>query len=914
MSNPTSYKRYSGRILLALALAATGAFVWMFAQVTAHTFARQDAAAASQVVARYFSLDNSEIEAIANGAKPSPAFRATIDRGLNASVFFGFKIFDPQGRLKYSASAAAGSDPSTTEAGTISESARRAAETATTITDTGEFKTSAGVRYLAETVIPVLRDGKPVAVQQIYLEQTGRLLQLRDRITTLTVLAALLAAIAFGIPAIAWRRKSADLAARERDLDLQSKRFKTALDNLPQGITLFDGDRKLAMANDRYAKMFGIPGDLLKPGTSVDNIRKLRFEHGCPVLSDFEHDSAGEQRYSRLANGIERSKETWELEDGRTVKTTRYQVPDGGWVSLHQDVTEDLRRQEELATARRFLDKVIENIPVAIIVKDAKELRYQVANREVANVHGLPPEAIIGKRTCDFFAPEQAAKIDKADRDVLARNAREASCTEGVIVTPGRGDRIIATKRLAVRNPNGEAAWLVTIIEDVTERRAAEAQINFLAHHDPLTELSNRAHFQDSVDRAIAERKQGSGLAVALFDLDGFKEINDAFGHAAGDEVLRTVSQRLLANVAGVDLVARLGGDEFAIMFRSKADEESLDPLMNEIIDEIRKPIDFDSRKLVVEASAGVAFMTDTPMDRATLLRQADLALYEAKSQGKGVYCAYIPEIMERRMSRKALEFDMHAAIAEDQFEIHYQPIVDLRTGTIVSMEALVRWIHPVRGMISPLDFIPIAEESGLIVQIGEIVLEKACHAAAQWPSHVRVSVNLSPVQFRDRNLAVKIAKVLMESKILPQRLELEITEAALLDDSFDNIQLLTDLRATGIRIVMDDFGTGYSSLNYLRNFPFDKIKIDRSYVRDLELGANHSRTILSAVLAMAQGLDLSTTAEGVETQEQMDILRNAGCTEMQGYFFSRPVPQRDLVKIFERNAEVQKAREARAA
>ena len=313
-------------------------------------------------------------------------------------------------------------------------------------------------------------------------------------------------------------------------------------------------------------------------------------------------------------------------------------------------------------------------------------------------------------------------------------------------------------------------------------------------------------------------------------------------------------------------------------------------------------------------ASAGVAFMTDTPMDRATLLRQADLALYEAKSQGKGVYCAYIPEIMERRMSRKALEFDMHAAIAEDQFEIHYQPIVDLRTGTIVSMEALVRWIHPVRGMISPLDFIPIAEESGLIVQIGEIVLEKACHAAAQWPSHVRVSVNLSPVQFRDRNLAVKIAKVLMESKILPQRLELEITEAALLDDSFDNIQLLTDLRATGIRIVMDDFGTGYSSLNYLRNFPFDKIKIDRSYVRDLELGANHSRTILSAVLAMAQGLDLSTTAEGVETQEQMDILRNAGCTEMQGYFFSRPVPQRDLVKIFERNAEVQKAREARAA
>jgi diguanylate cyclase (GGDEF)-like protein/PAS domain S-box-containing protein len=904
MSSPGGYSKISGGFALTLAIAAIGIFVWIFAQVTAFTFTKQDATAASQIVSRYFNQDRGEIEAIAKGASPSPAFLATIDRGLNAAVFFGFKIYDSSGHLRYSASAATGSSPGTANAGTFNETAALAARSKTAITETGEVQTPAGKRYLAENITPLLRDGKVVAVQEIYLEQTARLLQLRDRISTLTLLAMLLAAIAFGVPAMAWRRKSLDLANRERELEVQTRRFKTALDNLPLGVTLFDSDRKLAIANERYARMFATPLKLLKPGTAVDVIRKQRCEHGSPLMSDFEYDEDGEQRYRRLANGIERANETWQLSDGRTIKTRRHDVPGGGWVSLHEDVTQELRQQEELATARRFLDKVIENIPAAIIVKDAKTLSYQVANKAVADVHGVPPQDIIGKTTSDVFEPAQASRIDETDRMVLARNSREAHCTEGVIVTPGRGERLIATKRLAVRNPNGEAAWLITIIEDVTERRAAEAQISFLAHHDPLTELSNRASFYDSVDRAIAERRRCPGLAIALFDLDGFKEINDVFGHAAGDEVLRTVSHRLQSKVAGIDVVARLGGDEFAVMFRSRTEEETLDPLLNEMIAEIRKPIKFEMHRLVVEASAGLALLPPGPIERSDLLRQADLALYEAKSQGKGVYCTFIPEIMERRMSRKALEIDLHSAIEKDQFEVHYQPIVDLATGEIVSMEALVRWRHPQRGLVSPLDFIPIAEESGLIVQIGEIVLEKACRAAADWPKHVRVSVNLSPVQFGDRSLAAKIARVLMETNIRPQRLELEITEAALLDDSFDNIQLLSDLRATGIRIVMDDFGTGYSSLNYLRNFPFDKIKIDRSYVRDLEAGANHAHTILSAVLAMAQGLDLSTTAEGVETEAQRDILRDAGCTEMQGYFFSRPVPQAEVAKLFERNAQ----------
>ena len=899
MSTPSRYSKFSGRILLALALLAICTFVWAFARVTAHSFASQDAAAASQIVTRYFNLDSAEIQAVANGAKPSEAFRATVERGLAANVFFAYRIYDTKGHLRYAASKLEGSNSSSTaDLGVLNPQAASVAITGVPHTETGEFPVEGNARYLAVTASPVLRNGTTAAISEVYLEQTERLYQMRERITALTILAAVLAAMTFGVPAIAWRRKSVDLAAHESKLDHQAKSFKTALDNLPQGIAMFDADRKLAIANEAYAQMFGLPSETLLAGTAADDIRKLRLERSSPVLLDFEHEVN-----LQFVNGIETTQEMWRLRNGRTIKTNRYPVPGGGWVSLHEDVTDELRHAEELQTARKFLNTVIANVPVAIIVKEARTLRYEIANHAVEQVHGIAAESLIGKTANDLFDPEQADKVTNMDRAILALNSKEAYTTENIIKLRTRGERIISSKRLAVRNPNGEAAWLITILDDVTERRQADAKINFLAHHDPLTELSNRARFQEYIEESIAENTDGC-LAIALFDLDGFKEINDAFGHAAGDEVLRTVANRISARVSGQDLVARLGGDEFAVVFRSSTREDALDPLMNDIIADIRQPIEFDTRKLVVEASAGVAFLEQSQNDRQLLLRQADLALYEAKSQGKGVFCAYIPEIMERRMSRKALEFDLHAAVEDNQFEIHYQPIVDLRSGAIVSMEALIRWRHPVRGLIPPLDFIPIAEESGMIVPIGEIVLEQACHAAAKWPSDVRVSVNLSPIQFRDRNLSMKIAKVLMESNLLPSRLELEITEAALLDDSFDNIQLLTSLRATGIRIVMDDFGTGYSSLNYLRNFPFDKIKIDRSYVRDLEGGANHSRTILSAVLAMAQGLDLSTTAEGVETQEQMDILRNAGCTEMQGYFFSRPVPQSDLAALFDKNAD----------
>ena len=893
------YRKFSGRILLAVSLAAMCVFVWLFASVTAQFFAKQDAFAASQIVSRYFKMDAREIEAIANGAAPSDAFTATVERGLNANVFMAYRIFDPQGVLRYdSGSSAAAGRGGVRLPGMNIETARAAAATGHPITAKGEVETPAGLLYLGASMAPVVRDGKSVAVQEILIEQTERQNQLRSRITTLTMMAALLAAIAFGIPAMAWRRKSAALATREQEIEVQARRFKIALDNLPQGIILFDANGRLAVSNRSAADVLGIQMPALRIEVDAKEIEALRASAGVKTAQQPSHSDA----HAHAPAG-----DVWEMHDGRTVKTLHYEVPGGGWVSLHEDITEELRAEEELQQAKQFLNTVIDNVPVAIVVKDAKTLRYELANRAVASVHGKQREEILGKFATDFFAREQAEKIDEADRKVIASAGTNAVVSEGIIKTPGNGDRIIATRRIAVRNAAGEAAWLISLLEDVTDLRNANDRITFLAHHDPLTGLSNRAHFQTMLNSIAASSRTGE-LTLALFDLDGFKEINDAFGHAAGDEVLRWTADCLRKHARAGDLVARLGGDEFALLFGDSLDEEQAEAMMARIFDDIRTPFEYETSKLSVEASAGIAVSADGKCDPDLLMRQADLALYEAKSQGKGVYCTYIPEIMERRLSRKALERDMHAAIAGDEFEVHYQPIVDLKAGAIVSMEALVRWRHPERGMISPMDFIPIAEESGLIIQIGEIVLRKACAAASNWADNIRVSVNFSPVQFRDQNLALKIANVLMQTGLKPSRLELEITEAALLDDSFDNIQMLTELRSTGIRIVMDDFGTGYSSLNYLRNFPFDKIKIDRSYVRDLEEGANHSRTILNAVLAMAQGLDLQTTAEGVETQGQMDILRNAGCKEMQGYFFSRPVPLADLEALFNRHTKKQKA------
>jgi len=621
---------------------------------------------------------------------------------------------------------------------------------------------------------------------------------------------------------------------------------------------------------------------------SYKDLRAIRLLNSTPVRSEIP--------YGRdLSDPMRNTCEIWETHDGRTLVTTRHPAPDGGWVAVHEDITARLRHEEDVENARHFLDTVIDNIPGAVIVKDAQSLTYQLINKEVEKIIGLPREEIIGRTAEQLFPANHAAAITLRDRDALESQDRCPMARENTVDTPGHGERIIRTKRMAMPGRDNESGHLLMVTEDVTEKRRAEEKIAWLAERDTLTGLYNRTYFKEHVETSLAHLREYDTVALICLDLDGFKKINDTFGHAAGDDVLRGTAERLRTIFDRHDVIARLGGDEFAILCRSTPGEQMMQVIAKRMVEALRQPFLFEDRKVRVEASVGISFGNGLANEYELLMRQADVALYEAKAAGKGIYKMFDAEMMARRLKRQTIEAELHTAIAQDHFILHYQPIADLNTGKISSLEALVRWHHPEKGMVPPMEFIPIAEESGLIVRIGELVLEKACADAIRWPAHTRVSVNLSPIQFRDKTLPEKIAAVLARTGLPPQRLELEITEAALLVDSIDNITILTQLRETGIRIVMDDFGTGYSSLNYLRRFPFDKIKIDRSYVRDLEQGHNQSRTILDAVVAMARGLDLSTTAEGVETLEQMNILKLAGCTEMQGYYFSKPVPGKDI-------------------
>ncbi|MCC2098429.1 MAG: GGDEF and EAL domain-containing protein, partial [Hyphomicrobiales bacterium] len=373
-------------------------------------------------------------------------------------------------------------------------------------------------------------------------------------------------------------------------------------------------------------------------------------------------------------------------------------------------------------------------------------------------------------------------------------------------------------------------------------------------------------------------------------------------------------ADKIRSQFGGETAIARLGGDEFAIIVNDDRSRDTIVKSIKSLIMDVAEPIDFEDHRVAVDCSVGVTFAEAGSLSADDLFSQADIALYEAKNLGKATYCIFTVELGGKKLKSKAMEMRLRHAIENDHLQLYYQPIVDAKTGDVVSMEALVRWFDPAQGMIPPNDFIPLAEETGLIVQIGETVLQKACEAAMLWPEQVRVSVNISPIQFRDLNLAQKIAGILAQTGLPPTRLELEITEATLLSDDSDSLKTLNALRETGVRIVMDDFGTGYSSLNYIRSFPFDKIKIDKSYVDELSKVSNKSNVILHSVLSMARHLELRTTAEGVETQDQMRQLRDAGCSELQGYYFNKPMAEKDVLAMFNASASDEGEEKRRAA
>jgi diguanylate cyclase (GGDEF)-like protein/PAS domain S-box-containing protein len=551
--------------------------------------------------------------------------------------------------------------------------------------------------------------------------------------------------------------------------------------------------------------------------------------------------------------------------------------------------------KQSLDETRKFLDSIIENIPAAVVVKDATTRRFLLVNRAFEAMLGVPRGELLGRTVFDIHGQSNAKAIDASDDDSVA-SGDGVSYSEIEIDIPQRGQRMQSTARIVIRDSQGEPKYLIAVIDDVTERKKADQRIAFLAHHDALTGLANRAALAQKIDEAAArQRRRDEPFTVLLLDLDRFKQVNDTLGHPAGDSLLIEVATRLKSLLRETDVLARLGGDEFAIIQAGETNQRDAARFLAErIIAMLGKQFAIEGADINIGTSIGIALAPEHGSASDSLLKMADLALYRAKSAGRNGYCFFAPEMSEIASARQEIEGDLRRAIQQEELELHYQPIIDAKARRICSVEALVRWRHPTKGLISPDLFIPLAEENGLITQIGDWVLRTACAEAVKWPAEVKVAVNLSLVQFRKTDLPDVVARTLVDAGLRPERLELEITETALIESAAECLPALRQFKALGITIVLDDFGTGYSSLSQLAMFPFDRIKIDKSFTQNMTK-RSECAAIISATLTLAQSLDIQTTAEGVETVDQYRLLRLAGVTSLQGFLFQRPGPASEL-------------------
>ncbi|WP_334398133.1 putative bifunctional diguanylate cyclase/phosphodiesterase [Bradyrhizobium sp. AZCC 2289] len=676
-------------------------------------------------------------------------------------------------------------------------------------------------------------------------------------------------------------RKRAEVEAAIAEARKSHERLREAIDILPQGIVFLDAEGRYILWNKKYSEIYNRSSDLFEHGARLQDTIRIGVERGdYPEAIGREEEWIAE-RLTKLYQPGERHEQT--LADGRVILIEERLTEDGGVIGLRVDITE-LKQRE--ASFRLLFD----SNPVPMIVCALDGERILGVNDAAVEHYGYSRAEFekLTIRNLQAFDSELPWAGDHSSDEQTARTWKHVRA-DGALI-----DLAIYSRQLV----HGDQPAILLALMDITERKRAEARLAFMAQHDSLTGLPNRNLLRQQMDDILLHTRRGAEkAAVLVLGLDNFKAVNDTLGHGIGDKLLRGVAKRLRSTLREEDILARLNSDEFAIVQSGVTRPEDAVLLARRLLEAIGDPYLLDGHSVVIGASIGIAVSPGDGEESEKLLKNADMALSRAKNDFRGTFSFFEAEMDARAQTRRKIEIDLRDAIQNGVLRPYYQPLVDLSTGRITGCEALVRWPHAERGMISPAEFIPVAEETGLINALGGLMLQRACMDAVQWPDDVRVAVNLSPLQFRVGNLLSVVMDALKQSGLPARRLELEITETLLLEKSSQVLATLHALRSLGVRISMDDFGTGYSSLSYLRSFPFDKIKIDQSFVRDL--GSNRdAQAIVRSIISLGMGLGVTITAEGVETEAEFSCLRDEGCHEGQGFLFSHARPNAEIVNL----------------
>ena len=672
-----------------------------------------------------------------------------------------------------------------------------------------------------------------------------------------------------------------------RQLASTKQFLESVLDNVPVCVAAKSiEDGRYIFANRAFERFSRFSRDKIL-GKRADEIFQPETAAGIEAADAAALHSTEGQYRSEIA--VQRGPEKRVIASNRVIARDQNNQPEF-LIALFDDVTDRKSLSKELENTKKFLELVVDNIPVSLIVERVSDGRYLLANRSAEAILNRRREDATGLTAADIFNPEEAKLIIARDEAAIRKRGL---LTEEHPISTKDGLRLFLTRRMTVLDDSGEPQYLIKTHEDVTDRRQTESRMAHMAYHDGLTDLPNRAAFLQALAQMI-EACAGTDeeFAVLSVDLDGLKEVNDVFGHAVGDKLLIEVARRIQAAARG-GVVARLSGDEFGLIIDGKQPAAGT-ALAEQLSEAMAKEFLIDGKSVRTGITTGISVFPHNGSDAAALLANAGAALFRAKAKSRGSISIYEPEMDQQIRDRRVLHQDLSAAIRNGELSLYYQPQAISRhtvaSSEVIGFEALARWLHPVRGFVPPGDFIPLAEESGLIVEMGEWILRQACREAASWPLPLQVAVNLSPAQFMHGDVVGLVHSILLETGLAPGRLELEITEGVLIEDFDRGLALLRRLKALGVRVSMDDFGSGYSSLSYLQAFPFDKIKIDRAFV--MNLGRNpQSASIVRAVIGLCHGLGMSIVAEGVETQEQLGFLADEGCDAVQGYFIGKPAP-----------------------